>query len=124
MRKYRHKFAGRNSFMLFANFVQYALEDIEANIANILQLRLLRHILGDCYEKKILPKVIHKPDKYRIELNDAQAVAVALALNNHRSEFLPEVENIILDGILSELMRHLERNPEPIEYPQLPTPKN
>jgi predicted nucleic acid-binding protein len=84
MKKCKLKFAGRNGFMLFADWLKYALNSINENIENILQLRLLRHILGDFYEKKVVSKIMHRHDKYSLSFNDAQAVALAIALYDHR----------------------------------------
>lgn len=115
---FKFKFAGINGFRLFAKFIEYALNDMAENVANILQLRLLRHIIGNLYQNKIIPKTIYRQDKYQIALDDAQAVAVALALHNHRPSLELE-EDLILTGILMDLMKFLERV-EPAQYPALP----
>lgn len=121
MKKLKLKFSGRNGFMLFAEWLQYALGSIEQNVENILQLRLLRQILGDFYEKKLVHKLMHQQEKYSLVFNDAQAVAIAIALHNHRDEDTAVAENAILDGILAEITQHLTKQPARINFPVLPT---
>lgn len=119
MPKYKHKFAGRKSFALFVEWFGYAIRSIDENVDNILQLRLLRYILGEYYHKSIMPKIMSPPDKFQLVFNDAQAVAVALALNNHMDENLADHEKIMLNAVLTGIMQHLQQKILPINFPPI-----
>lgn len=108
MDKFKHQFKGKKGFMLLHDFVAFVIDYIIREVKNVLEQRLLLYILRDIYEKKIAPKVKGYRKSYKITLNDAQAVALAVALNNYRHQQLEAYEEVMLEGILTEIKDYLQ----------------
>ena len=108
MDKFKHQFKGKKGFILLHDFVDFVIDYLIKEVKNVLEQRLLLYILRDIYNKKLVTKLKGYQKSYKISLNDAQAVALAVALNNYRHQQLEAYEEVILEGILTEIKKYLQ----------------
>lgn len=118
-----HHFGGKNGFRLFAKYLYQALQsfDYRHQFANdlsnentslqILTLRMVYNILKRLYTNKILQKSLSLDPltNFSVSMNEVQAIALLILLQNNRPESLGDAELVILDGIAAHISQQLKK---------------